>query len=192
MKCGPNGCGTGWNTGMSRLMTGTPDDSVARAAQALGPFSPFVMLNEMFSRGDFPNTSTATPRAESGGAMPLNITETDTHVLVRAMTPGFTKEQIDIEFEDAVLTIRAEGTPQPSSGPPADERSGPTEPAARSGSTEERVLRTEFATRTLVRRLRFTMPIDHARTQAELKDGVLTIRLAKVNEEPKGTKIRVY
>ena len=41
------------------------------------------------------------------GTLPLDISETDTEVIVRASVPGFTREQIEVEVHDDVLTLKA-------------------------------------------------------------------------------------
>ncbi len=47
-------------------------------------------------------------RVESLGNLPLDIYETDKELVVEASLPGFTKEDIQIEEHEGILTIRAE------------------------------------------------------------------------------------
>src|ERR1044071_10244168 len=41
------------------------------------------------------------------GTLPLDISEDDKHVVVRASVPGFAKEDIEVEVHQGVLTITA-------------------------------------------------------------------------------------
>src|SRR5437016_2389182 len=41
------------------------------------------------------------------GTLPLDISEDEKHVIVRASVPGFAKEDIDVEVHNGVLTLKA-------------------------------------------------------------------------------------
>lgn len=106
-----------------------------------------------------------------GNALPLDISETDSHVIVRASVPGLRKDQIEAEVHEGVLSITATQTE-------AVEESG------------EHFLRRERQTRTLSRRVALHTPVQEDQAQAELADGVLTLRLPKVaKDQPR--KIRI-
>jgi HSP20 family molecular chaperone IbpA len=48
------------------------------------------------------------PYWDSRVPMPLDIEEHEDNYVIKASVPGFTAEEIDIQVEDDVLTIRAE------------------------------------------------------------------------------------
>jgi HSP20 family protein len=94
------------------------------------------------------------------GNLALDISETPTQVIVRASVPGFSKEQIDVEVHDGVLTIKAE----------------------KSETTEEKgetFYRRERRTGSLSRRVALPSVQFEGDPKAELKDGVLTLALPK-------------
>lgn len=101
--------------------------------------------------------------------MPLDIAETERAVIVRASVPGFAKERVSVEVEDNVLTISA------------------TEEVSREekgGETGERVIRRERRVGSVARSIALPEGVVGENTTAELKDGVLTVTLAKVQAKP--------
>lgn len=129
------------------------------------------LFNEPFFANDFLQDVANTPTlAES--ALPLDISENDKSLIVRASLPGFRTEDLDIQVHEGVLTIKATHTEQ------AEE-------------TGEKFLRRERRTRSLERRVALPPAVEDANIDAELKDGVLTLRLAKTPEaQPKKIAIR--
>jgi HSP20 family protein len=105
------------------------------------------------------------------GTLPLDISEDDSSVIVRASLPGFSKEDVEIEVHDGVLSIKAQHTEE-------KEEKG------------ERFYRKERRFGSVSRRVALPTTVVEDRSKADLKDGVLTLRLAKVPaEQPK--KIRI-
>lgn len=100
----------------------------------------------------------------------VDIYETDEVVTVRADMPGVAKEGVEIQLEADTLTIR--GT-----------KSG-------NGGEGERVLLREFESGHYLRRFTMAESIDQAKIEASMADGVLTLRLPKV-EPAKPRKIMV-
>jgi HSP20 family protein len=119
----------------------------------------------------FFGTSFAAPRARSAESLPLDISETPTHTVLRASLPGFARDQVQVEVEDRVLTITA------------------TRESA-SESSDETMIRRERYSGTVSRSLALPETLDPDSVDAELKDGVLTLRLAKIAPE-KGRKIEI-
>jgi HSP20 family molecular chaperone IbpA len=119
----------------------------------------------------FFGTSFAAPRVRSADSLPLDISETPTHTVLRASLPGFAREQVQVEVEDRVLTITA------------------TRESA-SESSDETMIRRERYSGTVARSLALPETLDPDSVDAELKDGVLTLRLAKIAPE-KGRKIEI-
>ncbi len=105
------------------------------------------------------------------GFLPVDVSETDTHVLVRASVPGFRKEDIDAEIRENVLTIKAERREE------REEKS-------------ERYFRKELRWGSLSRRVALPSVVNERDVGAELKDGVLTLRIPKAAEAtPRKIKI---
>lgn len=119
----------------------------------------------------FFGTSFATPRARGAESLPLDISETPTHTVLRASLPGFARENVNVEVEDRVLTITA--TRESSSD-----------------SSVETMIRRERYSGTVSRSLALPETLDPESVDAELKDGVLTLRLTKITPE-RGRKIEI-
>lgn len=119
----------------------------------------------------FFGTSFAAPRARSAEALPLDISETPTHTILRASLPGFAREHVNVEVEDRVLTISA-------TRESADE------------SSDETMIRRERYSGTVSRSLALPETLDPESVDAELRDGVLTLRLTKITPE-KGRKVEI-
>ena len=100
---------------------------------------------------------------DSRVAMPLDIEENADNYEIKASVPGFAPEDLKIEVEDGILTIRAEH-----SGEEEQEHDGWK-------------LRERFAG-TVERKLRLGKNVDSESIEAELEHGVLTLTLAKVEE----------
>lgn len=119
----------------------------------------------------FFGTSFASPRARSGESLPLDISETPTHTILRASLPGFSRNQVNVEVEDRVLTITA-----------TREASAET--------SDETMIRRERYSGTVSRSLALPETLDSESVDAELRDGVLTLRLTKITPE-KGRKVEI-
>lgn len=102
-------------------------------------------------------------------AYPVDIHEDDKHLYVEAELPGFKKDEIEVTLEQGVLSIRAQRT------------------------TEEKKGEQHLAERRFHRVARsFTLPrsVDQGEVDAELRDGVLTLTLAK-RQEAQSQRIEV-
>ena len=94
------------------------------------------------------------------GTLALDISENDQEVIVRASLPGFTKDQVEIEAHDGVLTIKAEKTEE-------------TE------TKDERFYRKERRIGSVSRRIALPSVVKEADAHAELENGELILRLPK-------------
>lgn len=137
-----------------------------RPNRAVVVASPLEHMIEQFFTDSFP----ASARAGEGN-LPLDVSESDTHVIVRASLPGFTREDVDVEVHDGLLTIRA-------TRPDQSEPSG------------ERYTRRERRVTGLARRIPLPADVRDKDAQADLRDGVLTLKLPK-SEQAQPRKIRV-
>jgi HSP20 family protein len=113
-----------------------------------------------------------TPTEESRGVTftpRIDILETEPELLLFADLPGVEQDNVDIRFENGELTLRARRT-----SPQADRTP----------------LAFEYETGDYFRAFRITEQIDAEKIWAELKNGVLTLHLPKV-EAVKPRKITV-
>ncbi len=116
------------------------------------------MLNHFFSE---PFLACPAPAARvEEGTLPLDVSESDTEVIVRASLPGFRKEDVSIDVTEGVLTIKAEQSEE-------HEEQG------------ERFYRRERRFGSLSRRVALPTHVNESAAVAQLADGVLTLRLPK-------------
>lgn len=105
------------------------------------------------------------------GALALDVSEDAKHVIVRASLPGFTKDNIDAEVHEGVLTIKATQSEQ------AEEKG-------------ERFYRKERRSGSVSRRVALPCAVTEAEAKAEFVNGVLTLRLPKsVKDAPRKVAI---
>ena len=100
----------------------------------------------------------------------VDISETDEAVTVLADMPGVAKEGVEISLEEDTLTIKGI--------------------RSANGNKNERVLLREFETGNYLRRFTIAEIIDQTKIEAAMADGVLTLKLPKV-EPAKPKKIAV-
>lgn len=113
----------------------------------------------------------ADPHSANTGNLALDISEDEKTVIVRASLPGFARENIDVEIHDGVLTIKAERTDE-------TEEKG------------ENYFQRERRIGAVARSISLPSVVDDTQTAAELKDGVLTLRIPKSEKAlPKKVKI---
>lgn len=123
-------------------------------------------MNQLF-RGMFDTMGT-----DAGlGSYPVDVDEDDDKITIEAEMPGFQRDEIDVNVENGVLTIKAE-------------RSAKNENDGKKRHLSERRF-------TRVRRA-FTLPrtVDGSDVDARLNDGILTLTLKKT-EESKPRKIEI-
>ena len=127
-------------------------------------------FDDLFSRfftGRYPLVGNAENAAWS---IPLDVVQDSDELVVTASVPGTTKDEIEVSVDRNVLTIRAESK-KSSSG-----ESG--EP----GGSDGYLLR-ERRTGTYFRALRLPEIVDFDKAESSFKDGVLTIRLPKLESK---------
>ncbi len=133
------------------------------------PFPLSSMLDRFFSEPMIV-TDALIPRLEEG-TLAVDVSEDDKSVIVRASLPGFRKEDIEIETHDNVLSIKAQHVEEKE-------------------ETGERFYRKERRAGSMNRRIALPSAVIEKEAVAELKDGVLTLRMPKVlKEQPKKIKI---
>jgi len=101
----------------------------------------------------------------------LDLSEDQTHVIVRASLPGYTKSEINVAIHEGVLTIAAQHVET------TEEKT-------------ERFYRRERRLGSLSRRVILPDTVQDQPAAAELRDGVLTLRFAKTpREQPRKIEI---
>jgi HSP20 family protein len=112
------------------------------------------------------------PYWDSRVAMPLDIEENEDNFVVKASVPGYQPEDITVELEDGILTIRAE-------------HSDEEEQENDNWRLRERYYGT------FERKLRLGDNLDNESIDAELQHGVLKLTLAKAEEaKPKMIEVK--
>ncbi len=105
-------------------------------------------------------------------APPVDIFETQDHLVIRAEVPGVRKEDMDVRIEDGVLTLHGE-------------RKQDTD------VKEECALRMERVHGAFTRRFSLPTTVDAARVAAVYKDGVLEVTVPKAESaKPKRVEIK--
>lgn len=105
-----------------------------------------------------------------GVYIPINVSALDDEYVIRAYVPGVSAEELDIEVEGKVLTIEGD--------------------FALEMAEEERSLLSELPSGRFHRRVRLGAELDASKAKAEVKDGVLTLTVAKA-ESAKTKRIQV-
>ena len=123
-----------------------------------------TMFDRMFRSPIFPEMF---PLKSEGLWEPaLDLSETEKEVIARLEVPGFHKENLDVKFENEMLTI-----------------SGHRE--SRTEQKGEEFLWTEREEGRFTRTLRIPMMVDPARVEALYENGILTVKLPKMEPTPK-------
>lgn len=123
-----------------------------------------TMFDRLFRTPIFPEMLPLKPEALWEPALDLSETEKD--VIVRLEVPGFHKENLDVKFENDLLTI-----------------SGHRE--YRNEQKGEEFLWTEREEGRFTRSLRIPAMVDPARVEAMHENGLLTVKLPKLEPTPK-------
>lgn len=155
--------------------------NIARREPARG-FGLDRFFNDPFFRsplrgywGDWPNLNT-----DAATILPVDITESDEELTVKASLPGYSTEEVKVHIDDGVLTIEAEHEEESTTG---------DENGAENGNAAKYIRRERsFGS---VRRS-FTLPTDmrDGELKARLRNGVLTVHIPKA-EAPTPTVIDV-
>lgn len=130
-------------------------------------------MNRVFEDALTRGTQTRTDEEMFTGtwAPPVDIYETKDRVVLNAELPGFTDDQIQLRFEDGVLSIEGERK--------FDKKTG-----------DENYHRVERSYGRFVRTFAIPTTVDHERISASFVNGVLTVELPK-REETKPKQIRI-
>jgi HSP20 family protein len=156
------------------------DGEIVPRTEAIRPFSLMTDIDRMFEDMDswFWGPSFAlTPRMTNDGLrVPrVNVKDEGDRFVVTAELPGVSKEDLELEIHDNVLEINAE------------EKTDVKEEDEKSGFIYREMRRSSFH-----RQIPFGRDIRPEECEAELKDGILTVNLKKLEEDiPKRHSIAV-
>lgn len=134
--------------------------SVLRPSQIFDSF-----MDEIF------NTSGVSKFVNAG--VDIDMFEDDNNVVVKAKTPGYSKENIDISIEDFVLTI-----------------SGASKKEEEKEDDKKKYYYKEISEESFSRSVSLPSKVDTEKAEASFQDGILTITLPKLPEsKPKKVKV---
>jgi len=145
-------------------------NDIARSSERRSPWGFFSDFDDMFD--DFWRPV----RRDNGGAFApaVDVTEKDDAYHIRADLPGVKKKDLDITFQDGVLTINAETTQE------------------KKEEKEGRVIRQERRYGKFIRSMRLGDTVDPDKIKADYKDGVLTLDVPKAEKvKPKKIDVQV-
>lgn len=133
------------------------------------PFGAHRDFDDLFAR--FFGNKVARQTEPEAWSIPLDVQQDGDTLVVTASIPGTTKEGIEIAVDDNVITIKAETKEE-------------------SKSESEGYLLRERRTGSYYRALRLPETVDYENAESKFKDGVLEIRLPKL-ESKKARKIEI-
>ncbi|GAC1471105.1 MAG: Hsp20/alpha crystallin family protein [Candidatus Dormibacteraceae bacterium] len=123
-------------------------------------------LFEQFFGDNAPEGNGANPETYY---LPVDVFESEDAYTLVASVPGFSQEQVEITFEDGILSIKAKAEPHKAPG---------------------RWLRQERPYGSFVRRLEVPQQVETGQIRADFENGVLTITIPKT-AKPQPVKIAI-
>ncbi|HEY5638500.1 MAG TPA: Hsp20/alpha crystallin family protein [Dehalococcoidia bacterium] len=137
------------------------------------PFSEFHGLRRAMDRL-FDDFTPATEWQREGPELtfPVDVSESDTDVTVRATLPGVKPEDVELTVSDGILTIRGETRHEET-------------------TEKENYHRREIRYGAFSRSVPLPAHVNDAEAEAEFTDGILQVRLPKADEaRPKSIKVK--
>lgn len=98
------------------------------------------------------------------GTLPVDLSEDEKNIYVRASLPGFKKDEVEVEVHDGVVSIKAAKSEEKE-------------------TSDEKFYRRERRFGSVSRRVALPTVVDEQKVGAELKDGVLTLTLPKAKPD---------
>ena len=123
-------------------------------------------MDEVFERL-FGNPRSVNPAS----ILPVDLLEQDGKLVVKAAVPGVSPEELDVQIENNILTIKGEHRQEQT-------------------NEDAKVYRREVAYGAFSRSIRLPENLNFSEIDAQFKNGVVTISIPKV-EEPKPEAIKV-
>ena len=133
--------------------------------------------------------SRTVPGENRDQTLSINVREEDEAYILSALVPGIKSDELNIQVLEDVLRIEGEyqrSSPVDQRSSPVDQRSGPVDKA-----DENKYLVRELPNGSFTRTLRLPAPIDAEHVEADITDGILTLKLPKAESaRPKQIKIQ--
>jgi HSP20 family protein len=127
---------------------------------------------------------------EFAAMVPVEVSETDAAIEVKASLPGVKPEEVDITVHDDVLTIKAEHREEKTEGAPAAAEGESTEGEEKPAETSRRFYRRELRYGSFHRSFSLPAGVDADKAEAKFENGVLHLTLPKAEaNRPKQIKI---
>jgi HSP20 family protein len=148
-----------------------------RSLVNIDPIVEFQRVAEMMDRafGEQRQSTLASTGDAATFALPVDVYEKDETFFVRAAVPGVAPEQLDIQIQNNILTIRGE-----------------TKQEWEDQNENTRIYRREYRYGTFSRSIRLPENLDLDKVDAEFNHGFVTISLPKKEEaKPKSLKVNV-
>ena len=131
-------------------------------------------FDDFYDRIDsFFNDDFTPQRAMRAATFKVDVIDEDKDYKVEAELPGFSKDEIDIDFEEGKLTISAEKNEE-----------------VNEENKEKNYIHRERKSSKMMRRM-FFKDIDEENMSAKLEGGILEITIPKKTEEKKNKKIEI-
>jgi HSP20 family protein len=153
-----------------------------RPSGGMFPGDPFLSLHremnrlfdDVFRGTALPTASGSQGQGDIGNFVnaSMNVSETDKEIRITAELPGVSEQDIDVSMDDDVLTIRGEKKFER-----RDEK--------------ENFHFVERSYGTFQRSLRLSFPVDPEQVHASFENGVLTVTLAKTEQQQRSRRIQV-
>ena len=128
---------------------------------------------------------------EYAAMVPVEVSETDAAIEVKASLPGVKPEEVEITVHEDVLTIKAEHKEEKTEGtPPAEAES--TEGEEKPAESSRRFYRRELRYGSFYRSFTLPSTVDSEHVAASYTNGVLKLDISKKPEaQPKQIKVNV-
>ena len=137
----------------------------------LTPWSPLREMREMLD--DMMDDAVSWSPVATNNLPALNLSQTAKEILVELRLPGYTREDVNIEVGEDFLTISGEAKEETS-------------------HAETQHLRREFMRQSFTRTISLPSPVQVDQAEAEMKHGILHVRLPKrAEEKPKTAKLEI-
>jgi HSP20 family protein len=134
-------------------------------------------MNRLFDdvfRGNLAEAEGSNQAAQGGGIIParMNVSETENEFRITAELPGVTEQDVDVQLDDDMLTIRGEKRSEQK-----DEK--------------ENYHFVERSFGSFQRSLRLPFSVNPEQVQARFENGILTVTLPKTHQQERSRRIRV-
>ncbi len=154
------------------------------------------LVDEIFQPRFFENTINEVERELQRGNPPVNITETDEQFILDVVAAGWSKEDFEIKIEENILSIAASNAkPEACTTKAEDTSDGETKEEIKVSAKDDNCcragnkIRHEFTRKNFKRSFKIGDKVDREAISATYLNGILTIKLNKVEEVKPEVKV---